>query len=324
MSLGEFELIRRFFSTCGRRRDVLLGVGDDAALVRSPPGQELVVTVDTLVEGVHFLPGCDPRSLGHKTLAVSLSDLAAMGAEPAWATLALTLPASDAEWAAAFSRGLCELASGFGVQLIGGDTTRGPRAVSVQAIGLCSQGGAMRRSGARPGDRIYVTGSLGDAALGLLVARGLGVAPHLVAGLKERLDRPMPRVAEGLALRPLASAAIDVSDGLAADLGHILEASGVGASIRMDRLPLGEAVAERVQQTADWSLPLAGGDDYELCVTVAPVRAPHVERLGERLACGLTWIGTIEAAPGLRCLRPDGGLQQQPSRGWDHFAGSDG
>ena len=310
MPLSEFELIRRYFQACGPGRgDVLLGVGDDCALLEVPPGQVLAVSLDTLVEGVHFRRGVDPESLGHKALAVNLSDLAAMGAEPAWATLGLTLPTPDEAWLAGFSRGFCRLASGHRLQLVGGDVTRGPLSCTVEVHGFVPPGLALRRDAARPGDTVYVSGTLGDAGLALLDA---GAGPEAI----RRLDRPEPRVAEGLALRGVARCAIDLSDGLAADLGHVCEASGVAATVHLDRLPLSPAVADHVARTGDWTLPLASGDDYELCVT-----APAAQRatLAERLP-SLTPIGEVSEGRGVRFLRAGGGVLEPLRKGYDHFA----
>jgi thiamine-monophosphate kinase len=306
MSLFEFALIERFFSACGAPRpDCALGVGDDAALLRIPPGQQLAVTQDTLVEGVHFFTGTDPAGLGHKALAVNLSDLAAMGAEPAWVTLALTLPTADPAWLGAFAAGFCALAQATGVQLVGGDTTRGPLALSVTALGLLPGEQALRRSGARPGDLIYVSGTLGDAGLALELLGKDPLAP-LPRALRERLERPSARLALGRALRPLASAAIDVSDGLAADLGHILEGSGMGAVVRLADLPLSAFLDAHLAQGGDPLLPLTAGDDYELCFTLPPGRRPDLEALSPQLDCPVTCIGQIETAPGLRVLGRDG------------------
>ena len=321
---SEFDIIQRYFTSGPvSRRDVVLGIGDDCALLEVPPGQQLAVSIDTLVEGTHFHPGVDAHALGHKALAVNLSDLAAMGAEPAWATLALTLPRANEAWLEAFARGFLTLAGQHGVQLVGGDTTRGPLSVTVQVHGFVAPGRAMRRDGARLGDLVYVTGTLGDAGLALLAQQGLFVEPGTLAFLRERFDRPTPRLAEGRALGGLASAAIDVSDGLAADLGHICERSGVGATLHLDRLPCSPGVGAYVAETGDWSLPLASGDDYELCFTVPEARQAEVAALGARLACRLSWIGTIDRAPGLRCVGPDGALVHQGFGGYDHFAGDD-
>lgn len=318
---SEFELIARYFSRSPvRRPDVALGVGDDCALLEVPAGQQLAVSIDTLVEGTHFARDADPYALGHKALAVNLSDLAAMGAEPAWATLALTLPAADEAWLAPFAAGFLALGEQHGVQLVGGDTTRGPRSITVQVHGFVARGRALRRDGARAGDLVYVTGTLGDAGLALLAQQGLFVGLGTIAGLRERLDRPTPRLAEGRALAHVASAAIDISDGLAADLGHICGASGVGATLYLDRLPCSPAVQAYVAGTDDWSVPLAAGDDYELCVTVPADRQAEVETLVGRLPAGLRWVGTIERAPGIRLVLPDGTLLDQAPAGYDHFA----
>ncbi len=324
MALSEFDLIAKYFAACGApRADVLLGVGDDCALLHPPPKSLLALTTDTLVAGVHFAPGVDPESLGHKSLAVNLSDLAAMGAEPAWATLALTLPQADESWLEAFSRGLCQLAKTHGVRLIGGDTTRGPMSITIQAAGFVSPERVMRRSGAQPGDLIYVTGTLGDAGLALLARRGRHLPMALLPGIRRRLDWPTPRIAAGKALAGIASAAIDISDGLVGDLGHILEASGVGASLFLDLLPLGEAVADYVAATDDWSLPLAAGDDYELCLTLSADHQEQVEAIAQTLDCRLTWVGLIERAKGLRCVLPDGKRFDRLPNSYDHFrAGS--
>jgi len=319
---SEFELIDRWFKRMSSRADVLLGVGDDAALLQVPPGQQLAVTVDTLVAGVHFPHETDAVSIGHKSLAVNLSDLAAMGAEPAWVTLALTLPQADEDWLAGFSHGFLELAEACGVSLVGGDTTRGPLSITVQASGFVPDGLALRRSGARPGDALCVTGSLGDAGLGLAWLLGERTLPPKVGqAVRERLDRPAPRVAAGLALRGLASAAIDVSDGLAADLRHILQASGVGATVDVDALPLSEPV--RTQSDAR-ELALASGDDYELLFAVAP--ADEQETVARLQAQGLrcTRIGRVEADPGLRLTNADGSPYAAATpRGYDHFQESD-
>lgn len=317
MPLSEFSLIRDYFSRCGSRRgDVSVGVGDDCALLQVLPGHELAVTVDTLVAGVHFLPNVDPESLGHKALAVNLSDLAAMGAEPAWATLALTLPSADPVWLDAFSRGLCGLAGRFGVQLVGGDTTRGPLTLSLQLQGFVPVGRAVRRDGARPGDLIFVTGTLGDAGLAL---RHLLQGDEPPPGLRVRLESPEPRVEVGLRLRGVASAAIDVSDGLIADLGHVLEASGVGAEILLRELPLSAPVMEHLELGGDWDLVTASGDDYELCFTVPPDRLEAVEVIRAAVDCGVSQIGRVFAGGGLRCIAHDGTLWRPKATGYDHF-----
>ncbi len=248
MALSEFELIRSYFSHTGcHRDDVVLGVGDDCALLQPPSGMQLAVSIDTLVEGVHFFPNTDPESLGHKTLAVNLSDLAAMGAQPAWVTLALTLPRSDPSWLEGFSRGFAALAKRYGVQLIGGDTTSGPLNISVQVHGFVEPAKALRRDAAQPGDLIYVTGTLGDAGLALLQARGDTVVGGGFEGVMHCLERPEPRVDAGLAVTGTATGGIDISDGLLSDLGHICRASGVGARLQLTQIPLSAAVAAYIE-----------------------------------------------------------------------------
>lgn len=321
MPLSEFDLIDRFFRDLTPvRDDVVVGVGDDCALLQVPVGRQLAVTIDTLVEGVHFAPGADPEALGHKALVVNLSDLAAMGAEPAWATLALTLPRADEPWLQAFARGFGRLAREHGVALVGGDTTHGPLSITVQAHGFIEPGRALLRRGARPGDLVYVTGTLGDAGLALMVRQGFYTAPEHLAFLHQRLDRPVPRLEAGRMLRGVASAAIDVSDGLASDLGHVLRASGSGATLHLEQLPLSPALREYVADTGDWSPALSAGDDYELCLTIPQARQGEAEALAARLDCGLTWIGVIEKAAGLRCVLADGTMVDAAS-GYDHFAG---
>ena len=322
MSVSEFMLIQRYFASQGLTRPVvLLGIGDDCALLAVPPGESLAVTLDMLVAGNHFLADADPAGIGHKSLAVNLSDLAAMGATPAWITLGLSLPTADEIWLESFCRGLFTLAEKFQVQLVGGDTTRGPLTITIQAHGFVPPDLALRRDGARPGDVICVTGALGDAALGLAMAkRQASGAADAVAYLRHRLERPTPRLRQGLDLRGLASAAIDISDGLAQDLGHILERSGVGARVQVERLPLSPALLACTDSDSALALALAGGDDYELCFTVPPQRLQQVRALAPGWECALTEIGVIEAEPGLRCRRQDGAAYTLAKPGFDHFA----
>lgn len=316
--MNEFELIRRYFAAAAGG-DVVVGVGDDAAVLAVPPGMQLVVTTDTLVAGVHFPERTHPADIGHKALAVNLSDLAAMGAAPAWFTLNLTVPNADPDWLDPFSKGLLQLAREHRIRLVGGDTTRGPLTLTVSAFGLVPAGAALLRAGARPGDGIYVTGVLGDAAVGLrFLHGGFDLPEEYRAAVLARLNRPMPRVREGQALRGLASACIDVSDGLLADLGHILEASGQGATIELMRLPVSLAFRAAFAQLG-WSLALAGGDDYELCFTVPAEREPALHAVSARFACGATRIGQIEAEPGLRVRDQAGGLYAYENMGYNHF-----
>ena len=321
MAVSEFELIRRYFeSRRATRSDVVLGIGDDAALLSPPEGMTLVTTVDMLLSGRHFTADADPVALGHKALAVNLSDLAAMAATPAWATLALALPAVDEPWLDGFCQGLFELADRFGVQLIGGDTTRGPLTICIQASGFVPEGQALRRDGARPGDRIMVTGTLGDAALALAMIEGkVTIDEAHQPFLQSRLDRPEPRIDQAVALRDAASAAIDISDGLTQDLGHILTRSGVGARLNVDRLPHSAALADSVTDQDAVLLALAGGDDYELCITVPPDQLNWVQAIAADWSCGLTEIGVIEAETGLRCVRDDGSEVNTGQTGYDHF-----
>jgi thiamine-monophosphate kinase len=317
MSLGEFQLIRRFFDRPPKRADALLGVGDDCALLRPEAGKVLAVTADALVEGVHFLAGTDPKNLGHKALAVNLSDLAAMGAQPAWVTLALTLPRADEDWLEAFAQGFWELAERHGVDLIGGDTTRGPLTICVQAMGWVDEGQALRRSGARPGDGIYLTGELGLAGLGLEIVLGRSGldAPEAVA----KLERPEPRVRAGLALAGLARACIDVSDGLGADLGHILAASGVGATLDWEALPLPAAVRRYIEAGGDAFMPLRAGDDYELCFAVAPEDEAELQARLALFECPCVRIGCVEAMPSLRLRKNGRALDWVGEGGYEHF-----
>ena len=321
MPVGEFELIRRYFASgFGERDDVVLGVGDDAALVRVPPGCELVVAADTLVAGVHFPPDLAAEHIGYRVLAVNLSDLAAMGAEPAWCTLALTLPQADERWLGDFSRGLRDLARRHRVALIGGDTTRGPLTLTLQIIGLVPSGSALRRDGAQVGDLIFVSGTPGDAAAGLALLQAPPAGRSSAADhyLRERFLAPTPRVALGQSLRGIASAAIDLSDGLQADLGKLLTASGVGARVDLDSLPLSAALLESAGLERARELALGGGDDYELCLTARADRRAAVMGAAAACSCPLREIGIIESQAGLRCF--DRGREVTLTvHGYDHF-----
>lgn len=288
----------------------MLGIGDDCALLQVPEGYQLAVTADTMVEGVHFFAGTDPKQLGHKLLAVNLSDLASMGAEPVSVTLALTLPNVDEVWLQQFSEGFMQLAQRYGVDLIGGDTTSGPLTLTVQALGIVPQNRVMLRSAAKPGDLIYMTGSLGDAGLGLKIRQGYHCSDSEQA--LRRFNTPGPRVSEGLAIRDLANACIDLSDGLASDLGHILKQSHIGACLDWDRIPLSEAVKRYIEETGDWMMPLTAGDDYELCFTVSPDKQ-------EQLTIQASCIGRIEAESGLRIER-EGRKAVFKAKGYEHFS----
>ena len=320
---SEFELIRRYFTH--RAAHAVLGVGDDAALVRVRRGCELVVSTDMLVAGRHFLRDADPGRLGHKALAVNLSDMAAMGATPRWATLALALPSADARWLEHFARGFMTLARRHRVDLIGGDTTRGPLNICVQIMGEVPRGQALRRDGARPGDDIWVSGTLGDAALALAaLERRIRLKPAELGRCAAKLHRPQPRIALGLALRRIARCAIDVSDGLLADLGHILNRSGVAAEIELAALPVSNVLGRYLDRVAACQALLAGGDDYELCFTAPRRTRERIVRIGHRVRIALTRIGRIQvyarSAPRLIVRASDGmALQPTGAGGYDHF-----
>lgn len=319
--LSEFDLIARFFTrTDASGGAVALGIGDDCALLAPLPGDELAISTDMLVEGRHFFPGADPEALGHKCLAVNLSDLAAMGAAPVAFTLALALPHSDPAWLAPFASGLLSLADAHQCVLAGGDTTRGPLTICITVFGRLPAGDALRRDKAREGDDIWVSGELGDARLALAHYRKETVLdPNLLAMAAARMHRPTPRVALGQALRRLAHAAIDVSDGLIGDLGHILARSGVGASLHVDRLPIGQALA--LQDTdLRRCFALGGGDDYELCFTAAPANRASIEAVGHQTGVRLTRIGIIEPLPGLRLVDDAGKPVLVNTSSFDHFS----
>ena len=315
---SEFELIRRYFSRPAP--SALLGVGDDAALVKPAAGMALAVSTDMLLEGHHFPTGAEPRALGHKALAVNLSDLAAMGARPRWATLALALPQADEPWLAAFSEGLYALAERFDVDLIGGDTTRGPLAIAITVLGEVPEGRALLRSGARPADDIWVSGELGGAALALAQLRGrVALAPQEAAQAQSRLNAPEPRVTLGQRLRDLASSAIDISDGFAGDLQHVLESSAVGAQVHYASLPRAAAFAALADERLEADCVLSGGDDYELLFTAAPARRAEVEALAGELAIALARVGSIRAGAPLLELLDTAGRVMPPALGFDHF-----
>jgi thiamine-monophosphate kinase len=320
--MDEFELIRRYFAELTPpRADVALGIGDDAALLAPPRGHEVVVTTDTLIAGRHFPDDTDPQAVGWKALAVNLSDLAAMGAEPRWFTLALTLRMADPEWLAGFAAGLGAMARETGVALVGGDTTQGALSITVTAMGTVPAGKAVRRSGAKAGDAICVTGTLGDAALALRLlgeSGGRGEARSAdLEHLRARLNRPVPRVAAGAVLRDLAHAAIDLSDGLAGDLSHVLEASGVGAEIRANKLPMSPAFKNLSEPEERLELQVAGGDDYELCVCLPP---NDVAKLRKRLDVPLTEIGKVVKGKGLTVLDAKGKKLAIDPFGYRHFS----
>ncbi|MBL0163611.1 MAG: thiamine-phosphate kinase [Xanthomonadales bacterium] len=323
--MAEFELIEILKRRCKpSRADVRLGIGDDAAVVAVAAEHELVICTDTLVAGVHFPLDTDPADIGWKALAVNLSDLAAMGAQPVWALLALTLPSADADFITRFADGFADLAAQYQIDLIGGDTTSGPLTITVTAHGLVPTGQALRRDAARVGDVVFVTGTLGDAAAGLrcLQSNDADRPPIDVACamLISRLNRPQPRVAAGLALRGLANACIDVSDGLLADLGHIAEASGAGIEIGEDCLPGSTALFERFDADACHALQMTGGDDYELAFTIAESNIEAMQAAMTRAACRVSRIGRVIAEAGVHVLDRNGERKQVHGKGWEHFA----
>jgi thiamine-monophosphate kinase len=322
--VNEFALIDRYFRREPRHSSVRIGVGDDAAVIRPTPGMELVLSVDMLVEGRHFLRGTDPYRLGHKTLAVNLSDLAAMGATPRHALLAGALPDADEAWLAEFSQGFFALADEYGVDVIGGDTTKGPRNLCVAIIGETPADAALRRSGAKLDDDVYVSGELGDAALALAVLQErTTLSADELSHAQARLEAPEPRVRLGERLRGIASAALDISDGLTGDLAHILNESHVGAAIELARIPRSRALdAKLAGAERDLALAclLAGGDDYELCFTASPEMRDRITSLSRDLDLPLSRIGTIIGLPGLKILDDRGNALSDIPHAFDHFA----
>ena len=316
--IGEFELIERFFKRPARR--ALLGVGDDCALIAPTPGSALAVSSDMLVEGRHFLSTVAPDRLGHKSLAVNLSDLAACGARPLGFTLALALPQADASFLEPFARGLLALADEYDCELIGGDTTRGPLVISITVFGEVGRDAALLRSGARPGDDLYVSGCLGDARLALEAFRGsMALAGDAFERVRRAMEMPRPRIALGLALGGVASSAIDVSDGLLGDLGHILARSGVGAQLDVDALPRSaDLMALPLRRQREFTL--AGGDDYELAFTAPPERRDRVMKAAASAGVAVTRIGRIEAEAGLRLVDASGRAVAFTTASFDHFA----
>lgn len=328
--LGEFDLIERYFASdrprapgmpgVTRRTDVILGIGDDAALLRCAADRDLVAAVDTLVAGRHFPAGSEPRSIGHRSLAVNLSDLAAMGATPAWATLALTLPSADGLWLEGFSAGFMALAAAHGVELVGGDTTAGPLTISVQILGQVDRGSALRRSGAQPGDLLAVTGTLGDAGAGLALVMGRAIAQDRVAAAHviERFEYPTPRVQFGSDARGIASAAMDLSDGLAGDLPKFARASGLAAHVDVGRLPLSGALRSLAPPAQGREWALGAGDDYELLVAVPARRFAELAAVAARLNLTFTAIGELSRGTGIAWTL-EGQSFAAPARGYDHF-----
>ena len=325
-ALTEFELIDRFFRDCGARRaDVALGVGDDAALLDCPPGMQLVAAIDTMVLGNHFLSHFPAESVGHRALAVNLSDLAAMGATPAWALLALTLTKADPAWLEGFARGFSRLASKHNVALVGGDTTSGPLCISVQVLGHAPRPAAMLRTGAKPGDVVFVSGTPGDSTAGLAFELGklkvepaAGVTEDVAHYLRQRFHFPTPRIELGQKLRAHASACIDVSDGLLGDAGKLAQASRCAVSLAWEQLPVSPQLVAAVGEAQAREMVLSGGEDYELCFAVSP---ENVSRMAQELPAaqwGYTAIGVLSEGSGASVTR-GGTVMEFSHSGWDHF-----
>lgn len=318
--MSEFELIRRlqgfFKATPGAGSPAcVVGIGDDGAVLDIPEGKQLVVTSDTLVEAVHFPTGTDAANLGRKALAVNLSDLASMGAEPAWFFLALTLPLPDQSWLDLFAQGMAELAQSTGITLAGGDTTSGPLSITITAMGLVESGQALKRNGARNGDLVVVSGCLGDAAHALAIMRS-GETPDPAS--RAALECPEPRLQLGRLLRGLATSCIDISDGLIADIGHILEASAAGAEIDIERLPCSVQLAA-LPEAQKWELQTAGGDDYELCFTLPECRQDELDKIARESGSPLTIIGKINTSGTLVFRMADGTEYIPRTSGYNHF-----
>jgi len=319
--MGEFELIAQYFSKCGTARsDTAVGVGDDGAVLQVRDNYDLVVTTDTMVVGTHFFPDDDPRALGHKLVAVNVSDLAAMGAEPTWLSLALTLPVVDEAWVSACAAGLHETAEYYNCQLIGGDTTRGPMILTMIAKGIVPRGKALTRSGAKVGDYIYVTGTLGDAALGLQLCQGRhDVSKKHQTHILQRFHYPPARVALGQALRNIASSAMDLSDGLYSDIQHILARSGVGASVDVARIPLSQAIKDSCDTATAMQLALSGGEDYELLFTVPEAKRGSLDVLLSPYGVAVSCIGRITGVAGKLELKYGEQAFPYQHTGFTHF-----
>ncbi len=315
MGLNEFDLIDKYFNQKTNSPDILIGVGDDCALLQPPVGKSLAVTTDTLVSGVHFFSDFDPKKLGHKCLAVNLSDLAAMGAKPAWVTLSITMPSADELWVEQFCQGFFGLAKRYDVNLVGGDLTHGPLSVTVQATGFVSESEALRRNAAEVGDAIFVSGCLGDAGAALALLKEKKVVP---SELLNRLECPEAQVELGLALRQVANAAIDISDGFLADLQHILDASHLGAVVYIDKLPLSNTLKQTMSDEVARELALTSGDDYELCFTVSKKNHEQYSVLLTEHGC--VCVGSIEKEQRLKLMRADGSIYHASKSGYLHFS----
>ena len=330
--MPEFDLINQFFKpTTIKRDDVLVGIGDDCAILSTPPGKALAISTDTLISGVHFPQSTCAEDIGYKSLAVNLSDLAAMGAEPAWVSLAISLPQADESWLKQFMHGFNQLARQFNLALIGGDTTQGPLSITVNITGFVDASRALKRSQAKVGDSIFVTGNIGDASIGLkAVFNQLKSQPLFTDNNKseciKRLNRPVPRIKAGQLLTSFSGAAIDISDGLLADLNHICEASSVGALINLQQIPLSQAALNyygnlpgaQIGGHIDWQSILTGGDDYELCFTCADQQYAQMQDMMESHNIDIFCIGKIIDEPGIKCLHNET-LMSLDHTGYNHF-----
>ena len=320
MPATEFDIIEQVFKRGALQgKSVICGIGDDAAVLELPPNQQLVVSTDTLVSDVHYFHDADPFDIGYKSLAVNLSDMAAMAAEPLWVTLCLTLPANDPVWIQKFADGFFTLANKYGVSLVGGDLTHGPLSISIQIMGAVPHDTALKRSEAKPGELVYVTGKLGMAALALAILKGeAGMFDVPPGACLDKLNRPEPRLDIGTAIRDIAGAAIDISDGLAADLGHVLKASSVGAEIELGKIPVYEELS-KLDEVAMWHCALSGGDDYELCFTAHERHQNTLKQISQDIACPINCIGKITPGDRIKWMSPEGENKDIPASGYRHF-----
>lgn len=318
--MKEFEIIERYFAVdSGKRKDVIKGVGDDCALLKVPRGQRLAVSMDTLIAGVHFLPETNAADIAHKAVAVNLSDLAAAGAEPAWLTLSMSIPEVDRDWLESFHLGLKRIVEFFGVQVIGGDTCKGPLSITIQAHGFVPEAVFHTRNGAQAGELVCVTGSVGDAALGLKVAQNeLQVPPNIASQFLKKYFTPYPKIAAGIALRGRATSVIDISDGLLADVNHISEQSGVGALLHWEKVPLSDAAKSIEDEALLKGAALSGGDDYELCFTVKEDDLASTRLALEMVGTDCIPIGRLTGKPGVRLL-DDKNEVELDELGYRHF-----
>ena len=320
--MSEFDLINQYFKTASiKRNDVVLGIGDDCALLSPPPGKQLAVSTDTLISGVHFPETTKAEDIGYKSLAVNLSDLAAMGAEPAWVSLAISLPELDHAWLKNFMSGFTELAQQYNVCLIGGDTTRGPLSITISVTGFVSPDAVLKRSSAKAGDAIFVTGTLGDARLGLEAILNKSMIDKNLAFCIRRLNRPTANILAGQLLGEFSDiAAIDISDGLLSDLGHICTSSETGAQINLSSLPLSNELSNYYHQKPDWKKVLNAGDDYELCFCCSQKQVKTLLEKFAKQSIKITQIGKITEAKGIQCLLENGAILDITQDGYNHFA----